>query len=240
MTTIRIMTYSIQRCRGGDGRNDPERILRVIGEAAPDIVALQDVDGGQLEFLAERLGMRLYGHPQDGANALLSFYPLKGVREYELGGGGRCQRADADVRGMRLHLFNLRLDASPWRRRQQIESLIGPELLGHPSACCPTLLLGDFADCSWGLGNMRLTMLLRKARRPLWSGTYPARFPFLGRDRAYLRGELQILDSTIVRSPLARQASSHLPMLLTVQVTDPRSYLRVEHLNRQRMEIAPG
>jgi endonuclease/exonuclease/phosphatase family metal-dependent hydrolase len=240
LTTIRIMTYSIQRCRGVDGRSDAERTLRVIGEAAPDIVALQDVAGAELAFLAERLGMRLFGHPQDGANAFLSYYALKGVREYELGGGGRCQRADADVRGMRLHLFNLRLDSSPWRRRQQIESLIGPELLGHPSACCPTLLLGDFADCSWGLSNMRLTMLLRKARRPLWSGTYPSRFPLLGRDRAYLRGDLQILDSTIVRSPLARQASSHLPMVLTVQVTDPRSYLRVESLSRQRMEIAPG
>jgi hypothetical protein len=39
---------------------------------------------------------------------------------------------------------------------------------------------------------------------------------------------------------LSRQASSHLPLVLTVQVIDPRTYLRVEKLSRSRMEIAPG
>jgi endonuclease/exonuclease/phosphatase family metal-dependent hydrolase len=244
VTTIRIMTYNVQCCRGGDNQVDPERIVRVIGDAAPDIVALQEVDASpennQLAALAERLRMRPYSLPRCNANAFLSLFPLKGIQEYELGQGGYCLRADADVHNRRLHLFNLRLDPSPVARRRQIAALLGPDLLGSASLGCPTLVLGDFADALWGAGNFNLTLVLRKARRPLWNSTYPARFPFIGRDRAYLRGELRVVDSSICRSPLARQASSHLPLTLTVQIIDPRTYLRVEKMSPSQMKIAPG
>jgi endonuclease/exonuclease/phosphatase family metal-dependent hydrolase len=243
VTTIRIMTYNVQRCRGGDERFDPDRILRVIGASAPDIAALQDVDVSQnqdqLRYLSERLGMRRYGCSRPGANAFLSYYPLKGVQEYDLSERGCCLRADADISGKRLHLFNLRLEGTSGRRRQ-IAKLLGPELLGNDSLICPTLVLGDFADLWWGAGNMSLTKELRKVRRPLYSATYPARFPLSSRDRAYVRGEIRILDSVIERTPLARQASSHLPLILTVQVADPRTYLGVKKINHNRMEIAPG
>lgn len=228
------------RGRGGD----PDRIVRVVGEGAPDIVALQEVDaagdGNQLKYLAEQLGMRAYGLSRLGANAFLSYFPIKGVREYDLGEGGCCLRGDVDVQGKRLHLFNVRLDSTPVLRRRQVASLLGPDLLGSASLGCPLLVLGDFADLFWGAGNFDLTMVLRKARRPLWSATYPARFPVSGRDRAYLRGDLRVVAADISRSPLARRASSHLPLVLTVQVTDPRTYLRVEKLATSQMKIAPG
>jgi endonuclease/exonuclease/phosphatase family metal-dependent hydrolase len=232
------MTYNIHGCRGADGRVDPERILRVIADAAPDIVALQEVDAaaGQLAHLAERLGMRGYGHPGSG-NAFLSVHPLRGIQAYDLG-GGCCLRADLDLAGKRLHLFNLRLD--PTARRGQIAGLLGPEVLGNRSLACPVLLLGDFADRWLGAGNVHLALRLRKARRPLWSATYPARFPLVGRDRAYLCGEVQVTGARIPRSALARRASTHLPLILTVQIQDPRSYLQIEKLGRNRMEIAPG
>jgi hypothetical protein len=44
----------------------------------------------------------------------------------------------------------------------------------------------------------------------------------------------------IPRGTLARQASSHLPLVLTVQICDPRTYLKLEKLSHGRMEIAPG
>lgn len=244
MTAIRIMTYNIQRCRGSDGKIDPDRVKRVISDGAPDIVALQEIDcsdnGDQLRYLSLHLGMRCYGTPRSGGNAFLSYYPLSGIRDYELGSGGCCMRADADIPGQRLHLFNLRLDSSPARRRLQISELLGSELLGSDSVICPTLVIGDFADLWWGAGNVSLNMVLRRARRPLWSGTYPAFFPFSGRDRAYLKGDIRVIDSAILRSSTARRASSHLPLILTLQVSDPRNYLRVEKLKRNRMEIAPG
>lgn len=243
MTTIRVMTYNVQRCCGADGRTDPDRILKVIAEGAPDIVALQEVAGEEehLRHLAERLGMERFGAVRPGGNVYLSYYPLRAVQEYGLGGGGVCLRADADVHGKRMHLFNLRLDSSLSLRRRQIAALLGPELLGNPSLACPCLVLGDFGDIFWRPGNMSLTLVLRKAGRSFPFFTYPARFPVTGRDRAYIRGEIRIVDSSVVRSHLARQASSHLPLVMTVQVRDPRTYLRVEQqVRRGNMEIAPG
>lgn len=244
MNTIRIMTYQVDGCRGSDGTVSTDRILDVVAEGAPDIVALQGVDaernGGQVALLARQLGMTWYANHRQGANAFLSYYPLSAIQEYTLGANGTCLRADTSIDDKRLHLFNVCFDPRPGRRLQQVNHLLGPELLGHPSLVCPTLLLGDFGDLSWGAGNMNLALTLRKARRPWWPGTYPARCPVFGRDRAYFKGELRIVETSILRSQIARQASSHLPLILTVQIKDPRTFLRSENLAPGRMEVAPG
>jgi endonuclease/exonuclease/phosphatase family metal-dependent hydrolase len=241
---IRIMTYQVNGCRGRDGRVDLERILEVIGEAAPDVVALQQVDADadrdQLGRLAGRLGMTWFGNRHRGANAFLSYYPLHGIREFSLGDDGLCLRADVDFLGKRLHLFNVYLPPGLRLRREQITSLLGPDLLGSNDLNCPTLVLGDFGDYGWGPGNLSLALMLRKVRRPLWCGTFPAQFPVFGRDRAYLRGDLRILETSILRWGVARQASTHLPLVLTVQVRDPRRFLRADDLAPRRMEAAPG
>ncbi len=244
MTTVRIMTYNIHRAIGVDGRVDPGRIAEVIAEAAPDIVALQDMDrsggNGQLDFLGARLGMETFGTLNSGSCAFLSYYPLKGVMAYGLGEEGCCVRADATLSGKRIHLFNVRLSADSVKRRLQVASLLGPDLLGHCRLSCPTLILGDFADHWVGGGNMALNMELQRARRPLWGATYPARMPLFGRDRAYLKGDLRVVESTVNRSALARVASTHLPITYTIQVVDPRQYLHVRKMKNNRMEVAPG
>lgn len=236
------MTYNVQRCRGGDGRCNPDRIAEVIADGAPDIVALQEVENSlpdrHLDYLARRLGMKAYTPPEGGGGAFLSYRPLRGMQFFDLGEGGMCLRADVEVRGKCLHLFNVALVRQGAARRRQISSLLGEDLLGHRSLTCPTLVLGDFADLIWGPGNISLNMALRKAKRPLWTATYPAHFPLCGRDRAYLRGSLRIVDSSINHSSAARLASGHLPLVMTVQVTDQRTFLRSKKLNR--MEIAPG
>lgn len=245
MSTARVMTYNIQRCQGLDGEFNPDRVLNVIADAAPDIVALQEAAPGRhgdpLPYLSEHLGMAAYRAPGGVPAAFLSPLPLRGVQSYELGAGGYCLRADVDLGGKRLHLLNLRLDPAPNFRARQINRLLGPELLGNPSLVCPVLVLGDFADFFWSAGNLGLSSALRPALRPMWRATYPARFPLFARDRAYLRGPVRVLDGAINRSYLARQASSHLPLTVTVQVTDTRSFLRFGDLTGPpRMETAPG
>jgi endonuclease/exonuclease/phosphatase family metal-dependent hydrolase len=244
MSTARIMTYNIQRCLGVDGEFNPDRVLNVIADAAPDIVALQETGPGRygdpLPYLAEHLGMVAYRDPAGNPAAFLSPLQLRGVQIFELGAGGYCLRADVDLGGKRLHLLNLRLDPAPNFRAQQVNRLLGPDLLGNPSLVCPVLVLGDFADFFWSAGNLGLTSALRPALRPMWRATYPSRCPLFARDRAYLRGAVRVLDGAINRSYLARQASSHLPLTMTVQVTDTRSFLRFSELAGARMETAPG
>lgn len=244
MTTARIMTYNIQGCRGVDGEVNPDRVLNVIADAAPDIVALQEAGPTPpvdlLPYLAEHLGMTAYRDPSGLPAAFLAHLPLRGVQAVDLSFGGYCLRADLDLAGKRLHLLNVRLTHVPGDRILQIGRLLGPELLGNPSLTCPVLVLGDFADFFWSAGNLSLTSSLRPALRPMWRATYPARFPLFGRDRAYLRGSVRVLDGVINRSYLARQASRHLPLTLTVQITDPRRFLPLSELAGGRMEAAPG
>jgi endonuclease/exonuclease/phosphatase family metal-dependent hydrolase len=244
MSTARIMTYNIQCCRGADGEFNPDRVLNVIADAAPDIVALQEGQasgfGDPLVYLSERLGMTLFRGPAGSSAAFLSFLPLRGVQAFDLGAGGYCLRADVDLGGKRLHLLNLCLGSAPGVRGGQVRQLLGPDLLGNPALICPVLVLGDFADFFWSVGNLGLNSVLRPALRPMWRATYPARCPVFARDRAYLRGPVRVLDGAINRSYLARQASSHLPLTLTVQVTDPRRFLPLAELAGRRMEAAPG
>lgn len=244
MTTARIMTYNIQHCRGSDGRVNPDRILNVIADTAPDIVALQEFGAVHhvdiLPYLAERLGLDVFRDASGGPLAYLSFFPLKAVQKFDLGYGGQCLRADVELGGKRLHLLNVCLDSFPRFRSHQVANLLGPELLGNPSLICPALIIGDFADYFWGAGNLELASILRRTHRPLWRGTYPARCPIFGRDRAYLRGAVRVLEASINRSFLARQASCHLPLTMTVQVTDTRRSVRLRPLAGGRMETAPG
>ncbi|MDH3997642.1 MAG: hypothetical protein OET90_02280 [Desulfuromonadales bacterium] len=244
MATARVMTYNIQHCRGGDGQVNPDRVLNVIADAAPDIIALQDVGATHhadaLPYMAERLGLEVYRDLSGGPQAFLSYFPLRAVQRFDLGYGGECLKADVELGGKRLHLLNVCLDTFPRFRSHQVARLLGEELLGNPSMICPVLLVGDFADYFWGAGNLELASVLRRTRRPLWRGTYPAHYPLFGRDRAYLRGGVRVLEASVNRTFLARQASSHLPLTMTVQITDTRRSVRLTQLAGGRMEAAPG
>jgi len=241
MISIRVMTYNSNGCTGGDGLCRPERLAQVIAASAPDIVALQDISGSQLQQLAEELGMRCWGGQEAGDVGLLSYYPLTAVQAFDLGDGGRCQRADFEHKGQRLHLFNVRLTSESAARQRQIGSLLGADLLSNRSLACPVLICGDFADYWWGAGNFSMALMLQRAPRPWWGGTYPAQLPLFGRDRAYGLNDLKFLDVNIVRTTLARKASQHLPVVYTIRVTDPRISLRQRQpLKARRMEIAHG
>jgi endonuclease/exonuclease/phosphatase family metal-dependent hydrolase len=244
MITTRIMTYNVQRCRGTDGQPNLDRVLHTIADAAPDMVAIQDLGtaghADVLPYLAEHLGAQPYRDVTGGGLVFLSHIPLRGIQKFDLGYGGACLRADVDLGGRRLHLLNVSLDAFPKFRRQQIEALLGPDLLGNPSLASPVLMLGDFADYIWGAGNFELGAALRRVQRPLWRATYPSLYPLFDRDRAYLRGGVRVLDASINRSIRARQASKHLPLTLTIQVCDTQRTLPLPRLTARRMEAAPG
>ena len=64
MTTLRIATYNLHSCVGGDRRYDPERTLRVLEELNADILGLQEIGGylhdgfEQIHFFERKLGMK--------------------------------------------------------------------------------------------------------------------------------------------------------------------------------------
>src|SRR3954465_5385463 len=96
----RVLTYNVHRCIGSDGRLSPERIADVIASAAPDIVALQELDVGrartggidQAAKIAEALGMNLHFHAavqvmeEKFGDAILTAKPCRLVKTGHLRG----------------------------------------------------------------------------------------------------------------------------------------------------------
>ena len=54
---IRVVSYNIHECVGGDGRRDPARIAAVLREIDADIIGLQEVDA-RFRRAFSRLGTR--------------------------------------------------------------------------------------------------------------------------------------------------------------------------------------
>jgi len=237
---LRIMTYNVRAfCHHRDGLAAVEA---VIAASAPDIVALQEVDSGgnDLQALSRRLGMRLYVAPGHCGNAFLSYYPLHHLQSFTLSDQGCCLRAELDFGQKRMHFYNVWIDGAR-QHKEQINSLLGDDLLGAQHLGVPSLILGDFGDHRRGGINWELFVALQRVSRPLVHGTYPAWLPLLARDRAYILGELQVLAIEVVRNRQARQASSHLPLLLTVEITDLRKYLKITpSFSTRKLEIATG
>lgn len=240
MPGLRIMTYNVRHfCHHRDGL---AAIAAVIAASAPDIVALQEIDscGNDLQVLAQRLGMRLYVAPGRCGNAFLSYYPLHHLQSFSLSDQGCCLRAELDFGKKRMHFYNVWIDGAR-QHKEQIDSLLGDDLLGAQHLGIPSLILGDFGDHRRGGINWELFVALQRVTRTLVHGTYPAWLPLLARDRAYILGELQVLAVEVVRTRLARQASSHLPLLLTVEITDLRKYLKITpSFTARKLEIATG
>jgi len=74
----------------------------------------------------------------------------------------------------------------------------------------PLVLLGDFNE--WRPGTPRLRPIDARLEPAPARRTWPARRPLLALDRIWYRGGLRLTELEVVRTPLARAASDHLPL----------------------------
>ena len=241
MPTFRIMSYHLNGCRSSTGEFAPQRCMRVIRSQRPDLVLVQQLGApqseGSLQQLADGVGSSAYGPDQEGGCAFLSRFPLRNLQEFSLGYGSRCVRADLDLGGQRLHLFNLCLSFDPWQRRDQVRTLLSDQLLNNPSWPCAMIIGGDFTLPLWGSGQIRLSEHLRRASLPLWRANYPSHFPLWGRDRIYFRGAVRALAGSVVATAEARKASPHLPLVLTVESSESRNFLKLKEVAKKAARL---
>ncbi|NOY12438.1 MAG: hypothetical protein GXP51_01725 [Deltaproteobacteria bacterium] len=243
MATFRIMSYHVNGFRTAAGEVNPGLSARVICSQQPDLVMLQQLGAplvaGTLQDFSEQVGLVAYGPDEGGACIFLSRYPLHNLQDVSLGYGGRCLRADLDLDNERVHLFNLCLSFDPWQRRDQIRVLLSDQLLHQPSLSCATIVCGDFTLPLWGSGQIRISEQLRRARFPLWRANYPSNFPLWGRDRIYFRGPIRALAGSVLATSEARNASPHLPLVLTVESAENRTFLKLKGSVRLRKQPDP-
>ncbi len=233
MTPLVVASYNIHRGVGLDRRRDLDRIARVIGEIAPDVIGLQEVvrENGlaaadQALYLASRLDMtlvmgatRAYGSAGTYGNAVLTRLPVLGSLRCDLSWSGReprgCLRVDLGVNDIALHVFNCHFGLGFRERRSQVDLLAG--FLKAADCEGPRLVVGDFNE--WHRGPVtrglrrEFSSPMRRMRR-----THPAWFPLFRLDRIYWDVELEGEEFHVHRSRLARVASDHLPVVARLRV----------------------
>ncbi len=234
MRVLRVATYNVHKCKGMDGRVRPERVARVLQEVNADIIALQEVhcvenhrpESDQARFLADSLGMQHFHaearrlHGGTYGNALLTRMPVGGFRNLDISHVGREERsvlrADVQINGRHLHVFNLHLGTDFFERRFQARALMEHRVLRSPDMHGERIVLGDLNEWTRGHVTRTLTEELRRVdlEVPFFrKRTYPALLPFLHLDYIYFEHSLRARDAFFHTSRLALMASDHLPLV---------------------------
>lgn len=241
MNTLRVVTYNIHKCRGLDRRVRPERIAAVLRETGGDVLALQEVlsiDGQgheqhQARCIAEALGMdyrmgenrRLHGGAY--GNVTLSRLPLGKVENFDITWRGRerrgCLRADLQLGGRVVHVFNIHLGTAYMERRFQGRKLVSEEVLNSRELSGPRIVVGDFNEWTHGLASRLLSTHLKSAdvRYHLSRArTYPGILPLVHLDHVYYDDALELKRLMLHRSRTALIASDHLPLVADFALRD--------------------
>ena len=241
---LRVMTWNVHSCVGLDGKLSARRIARVIARANPDVVALQELDVGrprtggedQAQAIARYLRMEHHFHPaihleeEQYGDAILSHLPMRLIRSGALPGfrpGSRREPRGAlwvavEFGGTEVQVLNTHLGLSPRERMRQVEALLGEEWLGNPRCQAPVILCGDLnATPSSGVCQ-RLCQRLEDAQVQLDAhrpkNTFSSRFPAARIDHVFVDSGIRVSGIEIPDSQLARVASDHLPLLVTVDI----------------------
>jgi endonuclease/exonuclease/phosphatase family metal-dependent hydrolase len=228
---VRVMTYNIHNGFNTVGRLDPEAIARVIEQARPDIVALQEVARGWYidssvdlaMWLARRLQMPyVFGPTADcvWGNAILSRYPIKEwknvplpPRDLLLKRGFLWARIDVgggeEILFIATHFHHIEEDNA-------IRQVQAPEIIKFWNQRPRTILAGDLNATP---DAPEIAMLrdagLRDAFALVGSGsgfTWPSPKPNQRIDYIWVSPDLIVRNLTIPRST----ASDHLGIVVTV------------------------
>ena len=235
---LKILTYNVHSCIGTDRRLDPARVAEVIAGEEPDIIGLQELDVGrsrtggidQAHAIASLLKMEFHFHPalavaeERYGDAILTALPARMVKGGGLPSAGEQRGAvwvEIETGTHRLQVFNTHLGLTARDRLRQAEALLGPQWIGSPSiATRPKILIGDFNAIAQSGAYKAIARQLRDGprsmgRRP--AATFPSRYPLIRIDHVFVSSDIATVEAKVVATPLARRASDHLPLLVTLE-----------------------
>ncbi len=238
---LRIVTYNVHSCIGLDGRLSPRRIVRVLAELAPDVIALQELDVcrqrtgcvDQAAAIAEALQMELLFYPslevteERYGNAILSRLKMDLVKAERFSVlSARHEPRGAlwvkiDAGDQTYDVITTHLGLTRAERDEQIGRLLGSEWLGHPECGSHAILCGDLNASPRSAVYGRVRHVLQDAqiaggrRRP--NRTWCSSLPLTCLDYVFVSQSIEVVEARVVNSGLARVASDHLPVLVAVR-----------------------
>lgn len=231
---IRLASYNIHKCVGTDGRHDPQRILRVIQELAPDILALQEVDRrfgdrqGQLDLarIEDETGLTPVpvagirkAHGWHGNIILARGARVRDVQQITLPGLEPRGALVSDLElagGTRLRVIGAHLGLLRQSRRRQA-AILAEVMADHPHG---TILMGDLNEWRIDDGSPLARWRAAGCARAAAPASFPAGRPLLPLDRIIASAPGTLGQVAVHRSALARVASDHLP--ITAEWYPPR------------------
>ena len=240
---VKILTYNVHSCIGTDRRLDASRIADAIAATGADIIGLQELDVGrprtggmdQAHAIASQLRMDAHFHPamhvkeERYGDAVLTALPMRLVKAQALPSYGEPRGAlwvEIDAFGVPLHLINTHLGL--WRRERlaQVQTLTGPDWLGHPYyTSAHRLLIGDFNSIPSSPAYRMLAARIADVQPEVTrhKPTFPSRYPVFRLDHIFASRGLVCLGAEVVRTPLTRLASDHLPLVAHFALPDAQA-----------------
>ena len=230
-TTLRVATYNVHGCIGTDRRHDPDRVAAVVGELDADVVALQEftyeasvavetrepVELRTLDSYQCALGPTRVIRTRCFGNALLARHRIVEVHRLDLSQDGREPRgalaATVDVGGTHVHLLATHLGLRVRERRFQVRQVLAYlESVRHSLV----IVLGDFND--WFPGRSIAQVLDQRLGAAARLRSFPSWRPVLSLDRIWMHPAGALRRVFVHRSPLARLASDHLPVVAEIDM----------------------
>ena len=222
---VLVASYNIRKAVGTDRQRRPDRIIEVLAEIGPDVVALQEADrrfGTRLgvlptELMAERLGLvpvpldvRPGSHGWHG-NVILVPRTAEVLAHHALALPTLEPRgavvADVALPHGPLRVVGMHLDLSGLMRRRQTAAIIEALAAMPPMR---TVLMGDLNEWRRHRGCLRdlSDHYVLAATGP----SFHARQPVARLDRIMVSRDLAVTECGAHHSALARLASDHLPI----------------------------
>ena len=239
---MRLLSYNIHKGIGGrDRRYRIDRIIQVIEEQNPDILCLQEVARNsrrswyhdQPRLLTEYFKAtdhiyQLNVHTKGGGygNLVLSRWPFIQHHHISLRLNNKKSRgaqiATVHTPEGRLQLVNWHLGLAEKERRWQSGHLLDHHLF-RESSHLPTLIAGDYNDWRNKLSAAVFAThgFHHATAPPSRFRSFPAYLAIGSLDKVFYRGDILVRHAFVVRTPLAKRASDHLPLVVDFHILPP-------------------
>jgi endonuclease/exonuclease/phosphatase family metal-dependent hydrolase len=243
--TLRVMTFNLHQAFDNDGALDPEVFVRIVHDANPDVAVLQEYDATRISsgnvdlvsILAERLGYHSYYGPPSSAEgfsgAVLSRHPIAEARWLATpttSDNRYVTETRLDVGGRPVWLYGVHFGLPAADRAAQLGALLG----AASARTGPRLLVGDFnacpaIPCDDADGGHVYWTLASSGWRDAWVAaghgandtagyTYSSLDPTERIDHVWASPEWAVVSATVVRSPDAKAASDHAPVVAELRL----------------------